>query len=405
MEKNFWNLKDDSQRLYLIILGIGLMLTIGMGWKAYQETKLQNDNELVKNEAGEGAYEQELYACIEGMDKVSLRINVAERSLSEKEAEQIFENAIPVLEENLIGENESFNQITENLQFIETVPGMPVEVTWTGEGMQYFDSDGGLREDVKILEPLELKLTALLTCQNYSSDFERVILLYPREKSVERTLLESIEQAEKENPQNGVLILPKSYEGSVIRWKKPIDRSFFYIFLFSLGSILCLKIGRKTDEELEKKKRLEELEREYAQIVSKFSMLLTAGLSVKNAWERIVVLHRDTKESSNLVYREMNWACREMQKGVAELEVYEAFGKKTGLIHYKKLMALFITYKRRGGGNLLDAMNQEMMQAWEEKKRKTKQQGEKIGTKLLLPMMGMLTVVFIMILVPAFLIF
>ena len=68
-------------------------------------------------------------------------------------------------------------------------------------------------------------------------------------------------------------------------------------------------------------------------------------------------------------------------------------------------MALFISNKKRGSVNLLEAMNQEMLQAWEEQKRSAKQQGEKIGTKLLLPMMGMLTVVFIMILVPAFLSF
>ena len=54
---------------------------------------------------------------------------------------------------------------------------------------------------------------------------------------------------------------------------------------------------------------------------------------------------------------------------------------------------------------MLEAMNQEMMLAWEERKRKTRQQGEKIGTKLLIPMMGMLGVVFFMVLVPAFLSF
>ena len=53
----------------------------------------------------------------------------------------------------------------------------------------------------------------------------------------------------------------------------------------------------------------------------------------------------------------------------------------------------------------MELMNEEMLLAWEEKKRKARQQGEKIGTKLLLPMMGMLTIVFIMILVPAFLSF
>ena len=53
----------------------------------------------------------------------------------------------------------------------------------------------------------------------------------------------------------------------------------------------------------------------------------------------------------------------------------------------------------------MEAMNEEMMQAWEEKRRKAKQQGEQVGTKLLIPMMGMLMVVFVIIIVPAFLSF
>ena len=98
----------------------------------------------------------------------------------------------------------------------------------------------------------------------------------------------------------------------------------------------------------------------------------------------------------------MNWALREFQKGISELEIYEHFGRNVGLVHYKKLMAMFSSHKKRGGSELMQMMNQEMLLAWEEKKRKVRQQGEKIGTKLLLPMLGMLAIVFVMILVPAF---
>ena len=170
-------------------------------------------------------------------------------------------------------------------------------------------------------------------------------------------------------------------------------------------SMILLYFGSKRDEQIQKSERLEALEKDYAQIVSKFTMLLSAGLSVRNAWERIIMLYKEESDHSHPIYAEMRWAMREMQKGVSELEVYEKFGVRVGQIHYKKLMALFMMDKKRGNIHLVEAMNQEMMQAWEEQKRKTRQQGEKAGTKLLIPMMGMLTVVFVMILVPAFLSF
>lgn len=116
-------------------------------------------------------------------------------------------------------------------------------------------------------------------------------------------------------------------------------------------------------------------------------------------------MYRRKEDTQNIVFQELNWGLMQMQKGVPELEVYEVFGIRTGLVHYKKMMAIFISDRKRGSVNLLDAMNQEMLLAWEEKKRKTRQHGEKIGTKLLIPMMGMLGIVFVIILVPAFLSF
>ena len=134
-------------------------------------------------------------------------------------------------------------------------------------------------------------------------------------------------------------------------------------------------------------------------------MLLSAGLSVRNAWERIVIMQRRKGISEKIIDEELRWGLREMQKGIPEMSVYERFGQRVGEVHFKKLMALFISDKKRGTLPLLDAMNQEMLCAWEEQKRKTRQQGEKIGTKLLLPMMGMLSVVFLIVLIPAFLSF
>ena len=111
------------------------------------------------------------------------------------------------------------------------------------------------------------------------------------------------------------------------------------------------------------------------------------------------------QEECKVVYTEMNWALREMQKGIPELEVYERFADRIGQVHYKKMISAIISYKRRGGTSLIEVMHQEMLDAWEERKRKSRQQGEIISTKLLLPMMGMLAVVFVMILTPAFLSF
>ena len=279
-----------------------------------------------------------------------------------------------------------------------------MEVQWTEWGLEYFYSDGKLREDLKLSEKVEVNISAILTCQESVREYETTVTILPIKQKMESSLQEMIYRENEGTSEKENLVLPKEYEGEKIIWKKPLDVTFLWVLALTVSTAFALKIGRKRDEKEAKKERLEELERDYAQIVSKFSMLLSAGLSVRNAWERIVLMYR-RRGVQSAVYEELNWGLLQMQKGISELEVYESVGIRTGQVHYKKLMALFISDKRRGSIPLMEAMNQEMFSAMEEKRRKTRQQGEKIGTKLLIPMIGMLGVVFLIILVPAFLSF
>lgn len=404
MGKDFLNFNANPKTLYGLILIGGFVITAALGISAYRDTKLVGDNELSKNEAGEGSYEQDLIALV-GDKKIPLTITVEERALSEDEAEKELHRAARLLEDALKGNNENFANISEPVSFIDVVPDTAVEVEWTDKAADYFNSDGTFREELEITEPVEVKVSAILSCQQYTKDYEAWMTLLPRGLSDESELLGMIRKSAKESKEKRVLHLPDEYKGSIVTWRKPFDYTFLYIFVLIIAAVIFLKIGVKKDEQDQKRALLEAYERDYAQLVSKFTMLLSAGLSVRNAWERIVLLYRGKTEETPPILLEMNWAYRELQKGVSELEVYERFGVRVGQIHYKKLMALFISDKKRGSLNLLEAMNQEMLQAWEEQKRRAKQQGEKIGTKLLMPMMGMLAVVFIMILVPAFLSF
>ena len=337
--------------------------------------------------------------------KIPLTVTVEEVRLSEKDALEMLERAKKELDRLVLGENESFTKISTAICFVDQISDTPVEVTWIEKASDFFGSDGRLREELTIAEPLECMISAILTCQEISIDYEARLTILPREMSLKTSLEKQIqENGENEKEAKG-LSLPTVWKGSEISWRKPMDLTFFYVLLLTAAAAVFLRVGAKRDAHEEKKKRQEAYEREYAQIVSKFTMLLSAGISVRNAWERIVLLYLKKSAEESPIMEEMNWAYRELQKGQSELEVYELFGTRVGVVSYKKLMALFISDKKRGSIRLLDAMNQEMLEAWEDQKRSAKQQGEKLGTKLLIPMMGMLLVVFLMILVPAFLSF
>ena len=94
-----------------------------------------------------------------------------------------------------------------------------------------------------------------------------------------------------------------------------------------------------------------------------------------------------------------------MESGVSELSAYEHLGARCQGTSYRSLATLLTQNLKKGSKGLLELMEQESSEAFEERRRRARAEGEKAGTKLLFPMMLMLGVVFLLILVPAFLSF
>ena len=404
MGKRFLKLMAETPRSAKIILIVGILLSGILGITAYQRRALENGYELERRELSEGDYREEVIAYLR-KEKIPVTVTVDARMLSEEEAEEQFLKSEVLLLERLKGENESLSLVTKDLDFISWIPETGIEVEWVEKQLDYFYSDGKIRENQGQSEIVELQLSAIMICQEYTKELAIKITVLPTTADVSKDLLRLIESENETTRSGSSFLLPKEIQGQTITWKRPMDHTWIYVLLLTLVASIALVCGVRIDQRAEKKRRVEELEKDYAQIVSKFTMLLSAGLSVRNAWERIVIMQRRKGISEKIIDEELRWGLREMQKGIPEMSVYERFGQRVGEVHFKKLMALFISDKKRGTLPLLDAMNQEMLCAWEEQKRKTRQQGEKIGTKLLLPMMGMLSVVFLIVLIPAFLSF
>ena len=404
MGKRFLKLMAETPRSAKIILIVGILLSGILGITAYQRRALENGYELERRELSEGDYREEVIAYLR-KEKIPVTVTVDARMLSEEEAEEKFLKSEVLLLERLKGENESLSLVTKDLDFISWIPETGIEVEWVEKQLDYFYSDGKIRENQGQSEIVELQLSAIMICQEYTKELAIKITVLPMTADVSKDLLRLIESENETTRSGSSFLLPKEFQGQTITWKRPMEHTWIYVLLLTLVASIALVCGVRIDQRAEKKRRVEELEKDYAQIVSKFTMLLSAGLSVRNAWERIVIMQRRKGISEKIIDEELRWGLREMQKGIPEMSVYERFGQRVGEVHFKKLMALFISDKKRGTLPLLDAMNQEMLCAWEEQKRKTRQQGEKIGTKLLLPMMGMLSVVFLIVLIPAFLSF
>jgi pilus assembly protein TadC len=122
----------------------------------------------------------------------------------------------------------------------------------------------------------------------------------------------------------------------------------------------------------------------YPSFLARLTLLAQTGMPIRQIFARL------SKEKNGVVYEEVRRTFREMESGMTQTEALERFGKRTRLPQYKKCAALLAQNIRRGTGELITALGQE---------------AEEAQTKLLFPMLLMLSVVMILILVPAWLSF
>lgn len=142
--------------------------------------------------------------------------------------------------------------------------------------------------------------------------------------------------------------------------------------------------------------RDDEIERDFADIISKLTLLINAGMIVTDAWAKV------SETGDSTIYKEMKNSVVDIQSGMSSDEAYMKFADRCMSTKIKKIMAAIIQNNSKGNSELVDYLMEQTAQCWEEKKQYLKMQGEKASGKLLIPIMIMFAGIIIMIVVPIF---
>ena len=165
----------------------------------------------------------------------------------------------------------------------------------------------------------------------------------------------------------------------------------FLILVFAAAVVL---VKKAREEEEARIKRYEELLLDYPGMIMKFTLLIQAGMTVRKTFQKMAMdYRRKKKRKKQTAYEEILITCYEMESGVSEAEAYRRFGERCGQMKYKTFATLLIQNLQKGSRHLAELLEAESVEAWEERKRKARVQGEVASTKLLLPMVMMLMVV------------
>lgn len=370
----------------------------------------QNENGesvVERNEYGEGKREEE-YAVQIGERQEVLQITLQERKYTENELQTIFAEAQTQLQELILGENENLDEVRHDLKLVTVLPDTGIDVSWSLDNYDVMNLSGQLKTENLSQEGCLVKLTALLTYEEETCEYQFYANVFApvlnEEEYMLQMLQEEIESRDSSADTEREIALPDRIGDEEVRWDYVTDYRAGGIFLMGLALSLFVYVSEKQRKKDAKKKREKQLAYDYPQLLNKFTLYIKAGMTVKNAWYRIAEDYELKKAQTGRreAYEEMVMTMQEMKSGAGERECYEKFGERCGLSVYRKFGAMLSQNLKKGTKGMTALLNQEAMTAFEERKNMAKKLGEEAGTKMMLPMFLMLAVVLVMIIVPAF---
>lgn len=392
------NRKKGIMILFLGILIMVLSLVFPMG-----SGNFTANGRLERNEFGEGEKQVSLVAITDREETV-IEYNVAERKFTESEIRTMLPEFKEKLENAVLGENESPDKIQFSLLLMEEMEGYPFYITWSSERSDLIGSGGNLKEE--IVEPVPVMLTAEFEYEEWIFEHSFLVVLVPREYSLLEQWVHQLEdalvRADKESESQTYMNLPQTIGGISVKWSEKRENKGLKIGGFCVVAAIFFFYADSAEKKEREKKRLQEIRKDYPGFVMKCAMLVGAGMTPRQAFERLGKVYRESGFVNNPLYEEVLITNRELDNRIAERRVYESFGRRCGIRETEKLGSMLSRNLTKGTEGLKNALREEAKEAMEMEKERIRKQGETAGTKLLFPMLILLLIVMVIIMIPAF---
>lgn len=388
----------------LLIIGVGGILAITLSVKASSQ-RVITDNEIMRQDV---LGEEEKLVVETALDGQKERFEVLLHpvqmdTLKTQESYEEFVAALPGL---IKGLNPSLSGVTKNLVLLDCYEGYPFTVEWKSNDRDVINTSGEVNlgdEEKKVC------LRALISYgeEEWEESFDVSVAplqLTERERK-HRKLEKLLVDSQSETITSQSWMLPSGMDGMELKWERVVDDFSIPIFLCAVFVGVAVFFLKDQDIRQENEKRKTQMKMEYPDIVHKLVLYIGAGMTIQGAFSRITMEYEKRKRTGGSTlpaYEEILYTCREINSGVAEGIAYERMGKRIGLQEYIRLCTLLSQNLRKGSSSLIIRLEEEANRAGEEKLREGRKLGEEAATKLLLPMIMLLSVVMVMVMLPAF---
>ncbi len=406
---NLKNKKNGNNNIKLIIISIfTIVFSLFYAYENCIENTITTED-LKRPNYNEIEKEIDVQVSAQGK-KFNTSISIEPKVYTAKEISAIFSEISKKIEDTMLGENSSFDNITSDVVLCSSIEGYPVTIQWLSDNYEVIDENGIVHNMLfEKDESVEVVLTAILQYESYSAEYFYEVTVKScvlNEKNYPKKISESLEFAKNNNREEEYIYLPEKIDGVPITYEKKANwDSIFVILMLGIAAIIIVIFGEKSKQKKRADIRKKALKNSYSEMVAKITLLIGAGMTMRKAWEKIVEEYQFKKFHKNIkskaVYEEMTESMNQLKSGVSELTVYRDFGNRCDVREYMKLSSLLAQNLKKGSRELLSMLKIETQDAFEERKNQAKRYGEEAGTKLLIPMIMILLVVMVIIMYPA----
>ncbi len=442
LTSKFKNIPQKVLKEQILCIAVSLILSAIVFFSSLNSSIITNGNLIKRSSYGSSNRTFSLEVSGLSSDKdIPLDITVSPRRYTKEEADKVFSYIVENIEGFIVKGDQSLASVNHDLNLITKLKEYGVELSWdfypeTEDPSDYrkyrhlIEDDGKVNNDdipeaTVVTGYLSLVMSTYIVPETDSADdkdqkdyikvkyhsepYKIYVNVIPKSFSDYELLLKAlnkkINEANISGLENESLILPTELDGLKLSYHEAQDNTYLIFPFLGIIAAAALYLRQGSMAKEEKKKREAMLLLDYSDLVSKLIVYTGAGLTIKNSFitisENYDKLIKRKLRPDRPLYHELRILCYQFQRNMPESEVYIDLGRRINLKSYTKLVSLIEQNRRTGTKNLRAMLELEMNDAFEQRKTTAKRLGEEAGTKLLLPLFLLLSIVMVIIIVPA----
>ena len=236
--------------ILLVIAAMGIVIAI----RARSETVLDAGNRIERKSPGQGDRTEALEVTLPEIGEEPYQAVIAERQLTAEEKEEVFQNAKEEAEQIFVGDNDSTDEIRENVVLPATLANGLVQAEWSFDNYEVMQPDGTIIEDAVPESGIYVQAKLEMTCQDsilvYSFYFKVLPQKLTQTEYIKKQLDAAVADANEKTASQNYIALPEQVEGYAIKWQEKKSRDAVNFAL--LGIIAAAAVVMKEREDQKK---------------------------------------------------------------------------------------------------------------------------------------------------------